>query len=360
MSPQDLAIIVIASLVGIAYLLKLRSYDIYEKEPFLLLLMVAVVGGIISIITSLFLYKFVDVQLNFIDAIVKIGLIEEISKLLALMLIFFIIDKNFNEIVDGIIYITAISLGFAIIENIFYAFSSETPFIVLFQRSIYSTLGHISFSGYMGIAFYIHKRIHKNYLGIMLSVVIAALAHGLYDGVIFHEELNFLFKIVFIGLVFLQFWLLKTTLGFSKFRVNLDENTFKQSDNTLFLYCCKCDNSIKSKELTFWKIKAGHCSTCNNIVFNSENLIKLFQYFRPVLNAKKILKKLPQNKRIISLNDGGSILFNTKRSALSSYTVELGQWLKEKNCSDRKSILDMPFFGYFLKNLGLKYLIDQA
>jgi RsiW-degrading membrane proteinase PrsW (M82 family) len=358
MNLQDIAIIAIASLVGIAYLLKVRSYDIYEKEPFSVLLIVSIAGGIISVFTSLFLYKFVDVQLNFIDAIIKIGLIEELSKLIALILIFHFIKNNFNEIVDGIIYITAISLGFAIIENIFYAFGSDTPFLILFQRSIYSTLGHISFSGYMGVAYYIHKRVHKNYTGIILSIIVAAIAHGIYDGVIFHEKLNFLFKIVFIGLVILQFWLLKITLGFSKFRVELDETTFKQTDNTIFLYCCKCDSSIKNNELTFWKIKAGHCSICNSLVLNSENLIKLIQYFRPVLNAKIFIKKLPQNKRIISLNEGGNILFNTKRNVLSSPTIELGQWLKEKNCSDRKSILEMPFFGYFLKHIGLKHLID--
>ncbi|NJK98431.1 MAG: PrsW family intramembrane metalloprotease [Bacteroidales bacterium] len=160
---------------------------------------------------------FVEVQRNFFGAIFKIGLIEEFSKLLALMVVYYFIKKEFNEIVDGIIYITAISLGFAILENISYSLSSEDPFTLLFHRSVFSVLGHISFSGYMGISFYIHKKIRKNYLGIGLSVLLAALAHGFYDGVIFHPELNFLFNFIFIALIFLQFWFLKTALGFSEF-----------------------------------------------------------------------------------------------------------------------------------------------
>ena len=219
MNTQDILIIAVASLIGIVYLIKVRSYDIYEKESFLKLLIVAIAGGIISVFTSLFLYEFVEVKRNFVDAIIKIGFIEESSKLIALMIIYYFIKNDFNEIVDGIIYITAISLGFAIIENIFYVINSDTPISLLFQRSIFSVIGHISFSGYMGIAYYIHKRVTSNYLGIILSVVLASLAHGFYDGVIFHGELSFLFKFVFVGLIFLQFWLLKTTLGFSKFRV---------------------------------------------------------------------------------------------------------------------------------------------
>jgi hypothetical protein len=31
---QDIAIIALAFLIGIAFLIKIRSYDIYEKEPF--------------------------------------------------------------------------------------------------------------------------------------------------------------------------------------------------------------------------------------------------------------------------------------------------------------------------------------
>src|SRR5690554_4808201 len=181
MLSQIVIISIVASLIGVGYLIKIRSYDIYEKEPFIALFLVAVCGGILSIVYT-FVYVFFDVKENFVDAIIKIGLIEEFAKFMALVTVYPFIKKNFNEIVDGILYISAISLGFSVIENVFYAMDSDQPFSLLFQRSIFSTLGHLSFSGYMGIAFYIHKRIHKNYVGIVFSIVLAALAHGFYDG----------------------------------------------------------------------------------------------------------------------------------------------------------------------------------
>ncbi|PLX22804.1 MAG: hypothetical protein C0599_05525, partial [Salinivirgaceae bacterium] len=287
MGTQSILIILLATIIGFTYLMIARSYDIYEKEPIGKLILVTVFGGVVSVFVSLFLYRFVHVEYNFLDAIIKIGLIEEVSKLLALMLLVQFIKKDFNEIVDGIIYITAVALGFSVIENILYAISSETPFLLLLQRSFYSTLGHISFSGYLGIAYYIHVRVHRNYLGILLALILASVAHGFYDGVIFHPELGFLFKFVFAGLVIIQLIMLRMTLGFSKFRKVFSADIFTQTDNKAFLYCPQCDKSIEPYELSFWKIKAGECQSCNAIVLNEGNIKKSLRYFRPVVSMRR-------------------------------------------------------------------------
>lgn len=355
MNLQNIIIIAVATLIGLGYLYKIRSYDIYEKEPFWILLIVAIAGGIISILCSLFIYEFVEVRRNFIDAIMKVGVIEEFSKLIALLIIFPFIKKNFNEIVDGIIYITAISLGFSIIENIFYALKSEVPYLTLFMRSIISVVGHISFSGYMGIAFYIHIRIHKNYLGLILSFIFAAFAHGFYDGFIFHQELLFLFRFIFVGLITLQFWLYRTTLGFSNFKEILTINSFRQSNKSAFLYCTKCDLSVKSNELVFWKIKAGICPNCKNLIMNVENLVNLLKYYRPIKKYQKILNDLPKNDRITSFDEEKKILYNIKRNYLSANLNDLSLWLDKENKNDRTEILNIPFIGFLFKNLGLKY-----
>ena len=359
MNLQDILIIVVAALIGFGYLLLVRSYDIYEKEPLIKLLLVAVVGGLISVFVSLFLYEFVEVNYNFVDAIIKIGFIEEFSKLFALVVVYQFIKKDFNEIVDGIIYITAVSLGFAVIENVFYANNSEDPFNLLILRSIYAIIGHISFSGYMGIAFYIHKRIHKNYVGLLLSVVLASLAHGFYDGVIFQPELTFLFQTVFVVLIFLQLRLLKTTLGFSKFREKFREELFIDTEHIAFLFCDNCNSSVRSTKISFWKMQAGKCETCNNIVLSSGNIIRLFQYFRPILNSKKYLRKMSKMGGIITLDDEDKILFNTKKNFLSANINGLGNWLNEQNERDIKDILKIPVLGIILKYLGLRYFVED-
>ena len=356
---QGALIIFLATIIGILYLIKIRSYDIYEKEPFFKLLLVMLLGGVISIMTSSFLYFFTSVKYNMIDAIIKIGMIEETSKLIALILIFRLIKDDFNEIVDGIIYITAISLGFAIIENIFYAIQSKDPFLILFQRSLFSVIGHISFSGYMGIAYYIHKKIHKNYIGLILAVLIAALAHGFYDGFIFHQELSFFFHFVFIALFILQFRLLKTALGFSGFRELLTSATFKESEGFVLVNCCNCNNSSSSIKLNFEEINSGICNSCKNMVFDQTNVNKLFKYFRPIMNSRKILRKYPKHPHIVSLDTQYKVLYNNQNHFLSANADDLGKWLNIENSADQIKILSFPVFGVLLKHIGLKYLISK-
>ena len=359
MNNQDIIIILLTLIIGFGYLLMVRNYDIYEKEPLRVLILVAIFGGIFSIGSSLVLYDFVSVRRNFLDAIVKIGFIEETSKLLALSVIYSFIKKDFNEIVDGIIYIAAISLGFAVIENIFYAVNSSSPYLIVFQRSVYSVIGHLSFSGYMGIAFYIHKKVRQNYLGLSLSLIIAALAHGFYDGFIFQHELIFFFRFVFFTLIFLQIWLFRTVQSFSGFRNELNELTFLGTGNNVLLYCSKCESDISASEFSFGRIKGGICEGCNSMVFNHNNVSRLLKYFRPAISVRLFYNKLPTRRKIICLDEDNHVLYNTRNKFLSADVVNLSNWLKEHNRFDRKCILSLPFIGFVLKYLGLRHIMDK-
>lgn len=350
-------IIGFAAFIGVLYLLKIRSYDIYEKEPLLTLLAVAIFGGITAIAISLFLYDFVEVRHNFLDAVFKIGLIEEASKLLALMIVYLFIRKDFNEIVDGIIYITAISLGFAVIENVFYAMKDEQAILTIVMRSLTAVIGHIAFSGYMGAAFIIHVRIHRNYTGLLLALALSALAHGLYDGVLFHEGLNFLFTFVFILLVMGQLWLFKILQGFSAFREVLTDESFAETGETTSLHCPHCALSEKPKAVEFWNIRAASCDFCGHLLVHDRNIKLLFTYFRPVLNARSFTKQLIRQNRTVFLDSDQKILFDAKRLTLCAKPAELGIWLSSTNIADRERILGLPVIGFILNHLGMRYLM---
>lgn len=358
MTAESICIILIASIIGVFYLLKIRSYDIYEKEPFLKLLLVSIIGGIFSVICSLVIYEFVEVRENFTDAILKIGIIEEFSKLLALIAVFPLIRKDFNEIVDGIIYITAIALGFSVIENILYCIGSEEPYILLFKRSIFSVLGHVSFSGYMGIAYYIHKQIRNNFPGIILSLAIAASAHGFYDGVLFTKALNSLFMLVFIGLLVLQFRFLKTTLSFSTFRKIISTDTFKLTNENTVINCCICNKDQLSRIYKFSDIKAGLCNCCDNMLFDYSNTRKLYRYFRPAI-IENPLKRLSR-KGIIQIDEEKRIWYNTQKQTLSGDIDSLGKWFEKNNETDKSKILNLPVTGFILRQIGLKYLAERG
>ena len=353
--------IIPAVLIGLAYLFYVRHLDIYEKEPIWKLLLVFAIGGFASVVISLILYTGVEVNHTFSDAFLKIGIIEEASKLLALILVYKIIGKDFNEIVDGIIYITAICLGFAVIENIFYTMNSLNPTSLLIQRSVFSVLGHISFSGSMGIAFYIHKKVHKNYLGILLSLIIAAMAHGLYDGVLFQQELNYTFNFVFIFLVLMQLRLYKLSLSFSLFKPKFSEEYFHPAKGGKYLKCANCDENHSNEvyiynELKSIKIEAAKCSNCNNMLMNYDNLKKTFKLFRPTRNLKKSLNNHRKFKRIFDLDKEENIKYNFQYHTLSAPFDTFGNWLKNKNIEDEKYIINFPVSGWILKIIGLRYL----
>ncbi|MFC0877459.1 PrsW family intramembrane metalloprotease [Saccharicrinis sp. FJH2] len=354
MNLQSITIILLAILIGVAYLLRVRNYDMYEKEPFFKLLLVMAMGGIIAIITSTVFYSFTPVKYNFLDAIIKVGIIEELSKFIALLIVYSFIKKDFNEIVDGLIYITAISLGFAVIENIFYAFNYENHYLILFQRSISAVIGHITFSGYMGIAFYIHKRIRKNYSGILISILIAAIAHGFYDGVLFHKELNFLFIFIFILLIILQFRVLKAALGFSEFREKIVAGLFTETGETHVQYCAACHKDFKNKTLKFHRIETSVCSECGEYTFNEKNVKHLFAYSRPILRIKSFMRRLRKKDIIVYLDDKKTISYDTRRKILSSEIDSLGEWLEQTNTTDRENLLNKPVIGLILKSIGLR------
>lgn len=356
MDAQVILIIVIAALIGFLYILWIRSLDRYEKEPLLTLLMVTIFGGILAIIISLIIYEFVDIERTFFDAIFKIGVIEELAKFLTLVVIYTLIRKDFNEIVDGIIYISAISLGFAIIENIFYTLENNNSFSVLFVRSILTVLAHLSFSGFMGVAFFIHVKVKKNYFGILFSIVFAILAHGLYDGIVFQPGLNFLFYVFLFLIISLQAYILKTTLAFSKFKRPLSLNNFKEKENRLFLNCCNCQKSIRPNELDFWKIKAGTCESCGNFVTARENIRYLLIYYRPALRIKKFFKKLPNDEAIITFKEDNKIKYNHNTDSLSANITSLEKWLDNGNEKDKSKILSTPVLGTILKLIGIRYL----
>lgn len=258
---QEFLVILIAALIGFGYLILIRSFDIYEKEPVSILLITAILGGSIAISILYFLYQFTIIDDNFIDAIVKIGPIKEFSKLIAFIVLYPYLKKYLKEIVDGIIYITVISLGFATFETTLYMLDTQSSFSILIERSIVLVLGNLLFSSYMGIAVFIHFKVKQNILGILLAWIVAALIHGFILGSLFALDLYSPMEYVIYSVFVLQFFFLKTIFSVSNLREKFDITKFHETNKSIFLNCCKCDKNIKSKEIIFWKIKAGICES---------------------------------------------------------------------------------------------------
>jgi len=124
---MNLFIAALAPVIVVIFYIYIK--DKFEKEPKKLLLYNFLFGAIVSVFISSILYIIYDVYLprsddfsvlqQFIKAFFVVALIEEFSKYIIVR--FYAQPKSdFNEPFDGIVYAVMVSMGFAVVENLFY------------------------------------------------------------------------------------------------------------------------------------------------------------------------------------------------------------------------------------------------
>lgn len=111
--------------------------------------------------------------------------IEELLKWIALVY-FMYNHPEFDEPYDGIVYATAISIGFATVENVMYAMANPVFFGTLFLRGLLPVSGHALFGVMMGYYLGLAKftKRWKSRRIIIYSFLIPWLWHGVYDWIL--------------------------------------------------------------------------------------------------------------------------------------------------------------------------------
>lgn len=131
--------------------------------------------------------------LNATICFLAIAPIEEFFKY-SVVKVFMYYHKDFNEKVDGVIYMVAAAMGFAAFENVMYIFragflyNDADPTYVGIMRGVLSTPAHAIFSGFLGVYLGRAKFSKNIFDGIRLVVtgfIIAIFIHGLYNSLIF-------------------------------------------------------------------------------------------------------------------------------------------------------------------------------
>jgi len=115
----------------------------------------------------------------FLFAVLGIGLIEELAKLIPFLLVV-LRFREFNEPIDGIIYASFIALGFAAVENFHYLQFLSTG--EAYARGFVGPVLHIVFASIWG--YYIGRaRLHQRALTgtVLASLAFTAFVHGIYD-----------------------------------------------------------------------------------------------------------------------------------------------------------------------------------
>ncbi|MEW6228449.1 MAG: PrsW family glutamic-type intramembrane protease [Bacillota bacterium] len=137
-----------------------------------------------------------DLAALLVVSVLVVGLVEEVVKFVAVKLAAYD-NREFNEVMDGVVYAVAAGLGFAAAENLFYATSFGIA-VGLF-RAFITDLAHASFSGIVG--YYLGRaKFDARHAGGLLArgLVAAIVLHGLYDFLIIGRIVPPVFGILMI------------------------------------------------------------------------------------------------------------------------------------------------------------------
>ncbi len=229
------ALIFLACLPGIIFLIFIYKVDRFNKEPIKLLIGLFLMG-IVAIIPAILLEQ-LFVNLNFfqgvlglaVEAFLIVALTEEFLKRLAVKLAAYR-SKEYDERLDGIVYCVVASLGFATLENIMYVvqYSADQPYIWL-TRALLAVPAHMLFGITMGYYMSMSKfcsnaSTARKYAA--YSLWIPVFFHGLYD--FFALSGNGVFILLLIPLM-AYLWInnikkLKTYIKESKIKSELTKN----------------------------------------------------------------------------------------------------------------------------------------
>ena len=135
-------------------------------------------------------------------AFVVAGVVEESGKFLGVRFGAYP-SKRFDQPEDGLIYASAVALGFAAVENVVYVLSFGISIIL--ARGLFSNLSHVLFSSMWGYPLALTKLgIIKNKYLTWGGLAAAIAAHGLFDFLLFTSTaLVYLVLPLFIGMVVL-------------------------------------------------------------------------------------------------------------------------------------------------------------
>lgn len=326
--------------IGIAATAYIRTFDTYEKEPLLKMVIVVLWGGVWSIVIADLSYGFLraagigDLR-NFLGAFLVIGPVEEGAKFLALLSAYFIIRKELNEPTDGLIYMFCVALGFSLIENYFYATQTADSGHLLFIRLLIATPMHIIFSSFMGIAFYMMMKHKTGFVLFFVSYFYASLVHGMWDAIVFHHLI-----VLFSLLLFLFTWrwtlsLLSYTAAKSPFKPSLKDfiNNHGKIERSKGIECLGCGDktdkySFKGKGFVIQK-----CNRCQGYLANKNSLFRMFRFFGSGLKdlKKHYLKGKTHNRPYSTLYKGNYV--SDDKQVAFFYLDELNDALNEFNQS---------------------------
>ncbi|MFH2142314.1 MAG: PrsW family intramembrane metalloprotease, partial [Bacteroidota bacterium] len=230
-SKTDALGILAALLICLIWLFYLRRIDIFKPEKYYLVFSVLLLGIFFSSGAS-YMSSYLKYNFNFsienkilsqlVFYIFDVALIEEIVKILPLLLLL-LISKKVNQPYDYIFYASVSALGFAFIENIVYFETGSLH--IMHGRALISVVGHMFDSSIIAYGLVLSRYRKKMHFipSFFIFLAIAAIVHGLYNFLLY---LNWhaLFIIYYLTCVKIWVTLINNTLnnsGFFNYKIRM-------------------------------------------------------------------------------------------------------------------------------------------
>jgi protease PrsW len=181
-----LSVLAAAIAPGIALLAYFYLKDRYESEPIHTVIRMFILGALLVFPTMVLQRAFVVGfgENSFLYSFVYSSFLEEFLKW---FLVFFVIYKHqeFNEPYDGIVYATAVSLGFATLENVIYSLLFTPSVSSLLMRAFLPVSGHALFGVMMGYHLGKAKFARQNERKqLAVSLYLPVFYHGVFDYIV--------------------------------------------------------------------------------------------------------------------------------------------------------------------------------
>lgn len=182
-----------------------RRIDRNEKEPWRLVLVAAAWGAIVA--TSLVVWAETVWEISAQHTLVPgpgldaslafmAGIIEELAKGLAVVLLYLIMRDDFDDVVDGIVYGAAVGLGFNFMESVDYmtnlysifspeAYGATAAGVQWYGRQVLGLFfGHATYTAFIGAGLGIARQLpqpRQKALAIVSGFVVAIAGHFSWD-----------------------------------------------------------------------------------------------------------------------------------------------------------------------------------
>jgi RsiW-degrading membrane proteinase PrsW (M82 family) len=208
---------VIAMLPVPLYLALVLWIDRYEKEPIWMLAWAFLWGGtvaiffsgIINTIGGSIVGAFFGAGIaDFYTAVISAPIVEESTKALALLILFFWKKDEFDNVIDGIVYAAMVGLGFAMVENFIYyggalvEGGAPGALITFIIRGVFGPFGHPIYTSMTGIGLGLSRQSSNTFVKFaapVLGLMVAIMLHAIWNGAGFvlpgYLGLGFLFFI---------------------------------------------------------------------------------------------------------------------------------------------------------------------